>query len=228
MGILYHSLIVAALPITSWAQTARQAQEALMSVPQRPKQAGRLKAGEASGDMLQVRSGGHVLGFRPDRAYLAARDHALTVEFHGTPGVMPRQLNQAGSTVGEANAKVLYEDLWPGISLTYETNSKGITESIYWLATGANVAKIRLFYNVPVSVEQNGTLKFRFSTGYFTESSPEAWQEINGKRVPVPVAFKESKGEVGFQLGRYDPKYPLTIDPVFRWHTSGERTTSSN
>jgi hypothetical protein len=169
--------------------------------------------------MLQVRSGEHVLGFRPDRAYLAARDHALTVAFYGTPGVMPRLLNRAGDILGGvANTKVFYEDLWPGISLTYETNSKGITESTYRLATGADVASIRLRYNVPVSLEKNGTLKFKFSTGYFTESSPEAWQEIDGKRMPVTAAFKEFNGEVGFQLGSYDPKYPLTIDPVLDWH----------
>ena len=112
--------------------------------------------------------------------------------------------------------KVFYEDLWPGISLTYETNSKGITASTYTLASGADVANIRLRYNVPVSLEKNGTLKFKFSTGYFTESSPEAWQEINGKRVPVTATFRASNGEVGFQLGDYDPNYPLTLDPI--WH----------
>jgi hypothetical protein len=176
-------------------------------------------AATKGGEILELSSGGHVLGFRPDRAYLAARDHALTVEFQGTPGVMPRLLAQAGDILGGvANTKVFYEDLWPGISLTYESNSHGITESTYVLAPGADVANIRLRYNVPVSLERNGTLKFKFSSGYFTESSPEAWQEINGKRMTVRVAFKESNGEVGFQLGSYDPKYPLTIDPIFDWH----------
>jgi hypothetical protein len=222
-------LLVAVLVVSGWGQTASQPQKALVRVGQRPNPARRVKASATGGEILQFRSGEHVLGFRPDRAYLAARDHALTVEFHGTPGVMPRLLNPAGYILGEvANAKVLYEDLWPGITLTYETNSKGITESTYRLATGADVANIRLRYNVPVLLERNGTLKFEFSTGYFTESSPEAWQEINGKRVPVTVAFKESKGEVGFQLGSYDPKYPLTIDPIFYWHTSCGESAGGN
>lgn len=209
-------LLIALLAPSGSGQAAGQPKGA--SVPaQRTSVVHNLKtAATKRGEMLELNSGGHVLGFRPDRAYLAARDHALTVEFHGTPGVMPRLLNQAGDALSDvANAKVLYEDLWPGISLTYETNSKGITESTYRLATGADVANIRLRYNVPVSLEKNGTLKFKFSTGYFTESSPEAWQEINGKRMPVTAAFKESNGEVGFQLGSYDAKYPLTIDPFF-------------
>jgi hypothetical protein len=62
--------------------------------------------------MLQVRAGERMLAFGPDRAYLGARDHALTVEFHGTPGVMPRLLAQAGDILGGvANTRVFYEDL---------------------------------------------------------------------------------------------------------------------
>jgi hypothetical protein len=199
-------------------QTARSPQEVVVPVAQRINPAHSVKVSGAGGALLQVRLGERLLAFGTDRAFLAARDHTLTVEFRGTPGAMPRLLDPVKNTAGAANTKVLYEDLWPGISLTYETNSKGITESTYTLASGADVANIRLHYNVPVSLEENGTLKFKFSTGYFTESSPEAWQEINGKRVSVTVAFRESNGEVGFRLGNFDPRYPLTIDPICRWH----------
>jgi hypothetical protein len=49
-----------------------------------------------------------------------------------------------------------------------------------------------------------------------TESSPEAWQEIDGRLVQVRVAFAAlSGGAIGFKLGSYDPRYPLTIDPAF-------------
>ena len=40
-----------------------------------------------------------------------------------------------------------------------------------------------------------------------------------GKRVPVQVAFKVTGGEVGFSVGKYDPSYPLIIDPTYAWHT---------
>jgi hypothetical protein len=218
-AILYRFLLVAVLVVAGSGQASRLTQKPFMPVAQGTSTAHSAKSGATGGEkMLQVRSGEHVLAFGPDRAYLGAHDHALTVEFRGTPGVMPRLLAQAGDVLGGvANTKVFYEDLWPGISLTYETNSKGITESTYTLASEADVANIRLRYNVPVSLEKNGTLKFKFSSGYFTESSPEAWQGLDGKRVPVTAAFKESNGEIGFQLGNYDPKYPLTIDPIFRW-----------
>jgi hypothetical protein len=218
---------IALLVILGFGQTAGQPKD--VSAPAQSTSIGHsLKTAAKSGEMIELRSGGQVLGFRPDRAYLAARNHALTVEFRGTPGTMPRLLDGAESASGDAaNPKVFYEDLWPGISLTYETNSQGITESTYTLAPGADVANIRFRYNVPVSVEKNGTLKFKFSSGYFTESSPEAWQEINGKRVPVTAAFREANGEVGFRLGSFDPRYPLTIDPIFQWIRDFQKSSAT-
>ena len=46
-----------------------------------------------------------------------------------------------------------------------------------------------------------------------------AWQEIDGKRVPVTVAFRVSEAEVGFSVGAYDRSHPLIIDPTYAWHT---------
>ncbi len=40
-------------------------------------------------DLLQFRSGGLVLGFRPDRVYMAGMGYLLTEEFVGTNGVRP-------------------------------------------------------------------------------------------------------------------------------------------
>lgn len=170
------------------------------------------------GGMLQLRSGPHAAGFLPGKAYLVSRGHALTVEFLGTPGVMPRMLAEQDTTASEPHflQRVFYEDLWPGISLTFDLNPKGTCEATYVLVAGAEAAKIRLRYNVPVELQKDGTLKFRFSTESVTESAPEAWQEINGKRASVAVSFTLVRGEVGFTVGSYDPRYPLTIDPRYR------------
>jgi hypothetical protein len=180
------------------------------------------------GGMLQLRSGAHVAGFLPGKAYLVSQGHALTVEFLGTPGVMPRMLAEQETAASEAyfSQRVLYEDLWPGISLTFGLAPKGDCEATYVLATGADVAKIRLRYNVPVKLQEDGTLKFQFSTDSVTESAPEAWQEIKGKRASVTVSFTLVRGEVGFAVGSYDPRFPLTIDPKYsgvRCRVSGVR-----
>jgi hypothetical protein len=165
--------------------------------------------------MLQLRSGGNEAGFLPAKAYLLAGGHALTVEFLGTPGVMPRIQARPDSLAGTAG-KVLYEDLWPGVSLTFSLDPKASCDATYLLAPGAQPAKIRLRYNVPVSLQRDGTLKFHFSSGSVTESSPEAWQQIDGNRVSVAVSFTLDRGEAGFALGSYDPRFAVTIDPLFR------------
>jgi hypothetical protein len=174
-------------------------------------------------NMLQLKAGGHLLGFQPKRVYFASLDHALSVEFLGTLGVMPKTAAGGKETGKESKVsslgRVVYEELWEGISLTYEAREGGIAESTYQIGPWADVSKIRLRYNVPVEVQRDGSLKFKFDTGFLTESSPEAWQEIGGKRVPVAVALRVKGGEVGFSVGKYDPSYPLTIDPTYSWHT---------
>ena len=177
----------------------------------------------SANNMLQFKAGGHLLGFQPGKVYFASLDHALSVEFLGTPGMMPKTAAGEGKTGKESTVpslgRVVYEGLWEGISLTYEAREGGIAESTYRIGSWADVSKIRLRYNVPVEVQKNGSLKFKFDRGYLTESSPEAWQEIGGERVPVEVAFRVKGGEVGFSVGPYDPNYPLTIDPTYAWHS---------
>ncbi|PKN88825.1 MAG: hypothetical protein CVU51_03120 [Deltaproteobacteria bacterium HGW-Deltaproteobacteria-1] len=193
------------------------------------RQAGSLTKGgdivplNSQSNMLQFRAGGHILGFQPTRAYLASLDHALSVEFLQTKGVMPQSTTGVSDTHALAKApaltKVSYENLWKGINLTYETAQDGITESTYHIAPNVDVSQIRLRYNVPVKVQKDGSLKFTFERGYLTESKPVAWQDINGKRIPVPVAFNVTGDEVGFSVGTYNPREPLIIDPTYAWHT---------
>jgi len=154
-------------------------------------------------------------GFLPARAYLLAGGHALTIEFLGTPGVMPRIQGRPDSVAG-TTGKVFYEDLWPGVSLTFSLNPKANCEAAYILAPGADAARIRLRYNVPVRLQNDGTLKFHFSSGSVTQSSPEAWQEIDGRRVSVAVKFTLDHGEAGFAVGKYDPRFSVTIDPTYK------------
>jgi len=179
-----------------------------------------------SSDMLQFNSRGHLLGFQPRRAYLAGLDHALSVEFLGTEGVMPLAESSGGLFKSKKDAagapplsKVTYRNLWPGISLMYGRTEAGITESTYHIMPGGEVSKIRLRYNVPVERQNDGSLKLKFGSGFMSESAPVAWQEIGGRRVPVEVAFRVSKDEIGFNVAKYDPSFPLTIDPNYVWHT---------
>ena len=152
----------------------------------------------AGSNMLRFKAGGHLLGFQPKKIYFASLDHALSVEFLGTLGVMPKTAAEGQETGNKSKVpslgRVVYQDLWEGISLTYEPREGGIAESTYHIGPWADVSKIRLRYNAPVEAQRDGSLKFKFDHGYLTESSPVAWQEIGGKRVPVEVAFRKDLG----------------------------------
>jgi len=184
-------------------------------------------------ELVQFTAGGHVLGFQPDGAYLAAGDHVLQVAFDGATGVAPvADQPPSSDDPTQPLGRVTYPRLWDGVSLTYEQTAGGVAKSSYLLEPGAKVDQIRLRYNVPVQLDAGGNLLFGFETGQMSESAPVAWQDINGQRIPVEVAFHivpsplslpgrgaGSEGLVGFALGAYNPTYPLIIDPILQWHT---------
>jgi len=95
-----------------------------------------------------------------------------------------------------------------------------VLKSTYRVEPGADLGRIQLAYNVPVEVQKDGSLRYSFKKGYVTESVPLAWQEVEGKQVPVPVSFRVSENSsVGFGVNSYDTRYPLIIDPSYEWHT---------
>ena len=211
--------------------------------------------------LLQFTSGGHVIGFAPTQVYLAALDHALRIEFAGAAGVTPVAARADANSTRQAQplgqskplGVVTYRELWRGIDVEYRAAAGSIAKSTYTVAPGANPMQIRLRYNVPVTLQSDGSLQYAFGRGYVSESAPIAWQEIDGKRVPVQVAFRVlnrespianrespianrderyaireritsdstryANPEVGFRLGAYNPRYTLTIDPNYQWHT---------
>ena len=180
----------------------------------------------AANDLLQFKAGSHVMGFKPDRVYLANTAGFLSVEFLNGHPVSPKSvIGDAGqSNSGNAIAnlqRVEYPCLWNGITLRYDAVAEGVAESTYFIQPGADVADIRLHYNSDIELQQDGSLKIQLPTrqGYITESSPVAWQMVNGKKKPVDVAFEIKDGTVGFKAGEYDRAQELIIDPTYQWHS---------
>ncbi len=171
----------------------------------------------------QFTAGGHVLGFQATGVYIASSSHSLHIEFVGANHVEPASSQTEKLTTapfGQAQPldKVTWANLWDGISLSYQAVPDGIAESVYVIDAGAPVEAIRLRYNVPVSLNGDGSLAMDFETGLMIESAPRAWQTIGDQRIPVGVFFRELvDNEVGFALSGYDPAFPLTIDPLLMW-----------
>jgi len=191
------------------------------------------QAGPEQASLLQYQSGGQLLGFSPEKMYaVSSGGTALVEEFVGASGVMPTATANGGETAAAGEVKpggkaqpftgVTYQGLWNGVNLSYRPTGDGFAESVYEISAGSDISRIKLRYNVPVEVQQDGHLKFTppANNGYFLQSPPVAWQVIDGANKPVTVAFRQyADGTIGFSAGAYDPSYSLTIDPSYSWHT---------
>ena len=115
---------------------------------------------------LQYQAGGHILAFQVGRAYLASLEHALAIEFVDSSAVMPTAEGSQGESGQAATLPtVTYRELWPGVTLTYDAVADGIAKSTYHVAAGADASQIRLRYNLPVSVQEDGSLSFAHRAG---------------------------------------------------------------
>jgi hypothetical protein len=195
--------------------------------------------------LLQFTSGGHILGFAADAVYVASGSYAYRVEFVEANLVSPiaERESQSAEPINRAVplTQVTYPNLWQGVTLTYDAPADGILRSAYRIEPNGEMAKIRLRYNAPVTIESDGALAIASATGLMRESAPRAWQEINGERVAVPVEFvirnpvlspsfvrinsiegsqlATRNSEVGFAVEAYDRTRPLFIDPTLTRNT---------
>jgi len=186
-------------------------------------------------DLLQFKAGSHVMGFKPDKAYLVNTTSFLSVEFLGAHTIIPqavtannanRHQNDVELTPDNEDTladlqRVEYQNLWNGITLRYDAVQTGIAESTYFIQPGADVADIRLKYNADTELQEDGSLKIKLATqqGYITESRPVAWQVLDGRKKAIEVAYEIHDGTIGFKTGAYNKDQDLIIDPTYQWHT---------
>ena len=113
-------------------------------------------------------------------------------------------------------AKVRYQDIYPGIDLLYYGDHREL-EYDFVVAPGAdaNVIRLKLHGASKVWCAANGDLVLRVERGEARFRSPEIYQLVQGRRVPVTGEFAlAGDGALRFRLGRYDHSKPLVIDPV--------------
>ncbi|MGA2533810.1 MAG: SBBP repeat-containing protein [Candidatus Aminicenantales bacterium] len=173
---------------------------------------------------------------------------AVKLDFVGAaPGVMPAGEAKTGAVISyfkgrpeewkagiPAYGRIVYRDLWPGIDLAYS----GTTDRLKYqfvVHPGADPSKIRLIYRGASSVDVDGDGRLEVGTplGGFQDEAPLAYQERDGQRITVPVAFRLEPNDIGagrrtgasvdtglisraygFATGEYDPDLPLVIDPA--------------
>ena len=107
--------------------------------------------------------------------------------------------------------------VYPDIQLSLKASESGI-EKIFRIGPNGCPKDIRLHVKgaSDISLNENGELELTTGIGQIAFTKPIAYQEIDGKRITVPVAYclADSQLSYGFSVGHYDTRYSLVIDPL--------------
>jgi RHS repeat-associated protein len=124
---------------------------------------------------------------------------------------------------GIANyGSVQYQGIYPGIDLTYAANAAGQLEYSFTIHPGADPSQIRLAIAGVQVINRDGQggLVLHTAAGDLYQQAPQLYQMIGGVRQAVAGGFTlDNAGQVGFQVGAYDPSLPLVIDPALAYST---------
>jgi uncharacterized repeat protein (TIGR01451 family) len=125
-------------------------------------------------------------------------------------------------------SEIVYEQLYPGIDLHYN-GTQGVLKGTYVVASGANPSQIRWSYGGVRGLRLDpavGDLIMAVDTAdsaqpvQLIEHTPVAWQTINDRQVTVNASYVLNEdNSVRFELGDYDPAYPLIVDPDLQYGT---------
>ncbi len=108
-------------------------------------------------------------------------------------------------------------EVWPGVTVALRARGRSI-EKVFTVHPGGAVARIRVGVAgaQALTVDAEGALVARTGLGPVTFTAPVAYQERDGVRHPVAVAYRRQGFEYGFSVGAYDLGLPLVIDPLLQ------------
>lgn len=120
---------------------------------------------------------------------------------------------------------VTYEELYPGISLAFNGQGSEVA-AVFQLEPGAEPSQIGWTFDWAAPVlDGRGALQLVSDGGAETAvtlSPPQAWQEVDGRDVPVSAAFRLGEdGRVGLSLAEYDRGRPLILATILSYAPLG-------
>lgn len=113
-----------------------------------------------------------------------------------------------------AFGRVRYQGLYPGIDMVFRGHRSG-AEYDFVVAPGTDPTRIgyRLRGADGLALD-DGDLVATTAIGDFVHRAPIAFQRIDGERRRVDAGYRLVDGVVSFDLGDYDDRRPLVIDPA--------------
>lgn len=132
--------------------------------------------------------------------------------------VGPRSRHRTGLPVYEG---LVYRDLWPGIDMTFGRHGAKLRYELH-IRPGGDPRDVRLAWRGAreVSVTETGALKVTTAAGAMVDAAPRTFQRVGGRRIPVSSRYVlGAGGRFGFEVGRYDRRRALVIDPELAYST---------
>ncbi|NQX91003.1 MAG: hypothetical protein HRT74_02490, partial [Flavobacteriales bacterium] len=113
----------------------------------------------------------------------------------------------------------LLKEMYPGIDVLMHASDLG-PKYDFKVAPGVDPSVIILEYEGLDGISfRDGDLVLKTSIGEVIEKAPFAFQLIDGSFKEVECSYQLDGFQVRFELGEYDPEYPLTIDPEISFST---------
>lgn len=118
-------------------------------------------------------------------------------------------------------AKVNYEAVYPGVDLVYYGNQRQL-EYDFVVGPGADPHAIALAFAGArgLRIDADGSLVLTLPRGELRQHAPVVYQDVRGVRTVIPGRYVIT-GEtlVAFEIGTYDRRRPLVIDPTLAYST---------
>jgi uncharacterized repeat protein (TIGR01451 family) len=171
------------------------------------------------------------------------RTGAFRVQFENaaTPAISAGQKlitrsNYLGRNGNESITKVenfgsiRYSGLYPGIDVRFYGRDRHV-EHDFVLAPGSDPQRIVLRFEGldRLALTSSGDAELTLGRFRLRETTPVAWQVVNGTTKPVAAQWKLlGENRLGITLGEYDRNLPVTIDPVLVYSTHLGGTTGQD
>ncbi|MFZ8783975.1 hypothetical protein [Thermocrinis sp.] len=109
-------------------------------------------------------------------------------------------------------------EVWSGIEVKLKATQKTV-EKLFYVKPGADPSKIVVEVDGAegLKLSKDGEIIIQTGLGGLKLSKPVAWQEKDGKRLPVEVSYKLiGKNLYSFEVAKADPNLPIVIDPILQ------------
>ena len=109
-------------------------------------------------------------------------------------------------------------EVWLGIEVKLRATQKTV-EKLFYIKPGADPSKIvvKVGGAKGLRLSKDGEIIIQTGLGELKLSKPVAWQEKDGKKLPVEVSYKLiGKNRYSFEVAKADPSLPIVIDPILQ------------